>query len=101
LPSRVAQRACVLPGIALIDFAGVKLDKQQAMLKELILDNQYSAYPFNKHSYPARQELARALGKTIAKTRQNPNRAEIIIRKGGSNGSIIRKLAAMNSNYGT
>jgi hypothetical protein len=41
------------------------------------------------------------LGKTIAKTRQNPNRAEIIIRKGGSNGSIIRKLAAMNSNYGT
>jgi glycosyltransferase involved in cell wall biosynthesis len=95
-PSRVAQRACVLPGVALFDFAAAKLDKQQKMLKELILDNQYSVYPLNKHSYSAYQELGRVLHKEIANTLKNPNRAESIIRKGGSNSGIIYKLAAID-----
>ena len=99
LPSRVAQRACVLPGLALIDFAGATLDKQQKMLQELIVDNQSATYPLTKPSYAAHQELVRALGKAIAKTRPNPNQAETIIRKGGSNGSIIHKLAALQGNY--
>jgi len=101
LPSRVAQRACVLPGIALTDLAGAKLDEQQEMLKELVLDNQYAVYPFDRHSYIAHQKLVHVLGKKIAATRDKPSQAETIIRKGGSNSSIIRKLAALQGNHGT
>jgi hypothetical protein len=95
LPSRVAQRACVLPGLVLFDFTGAKLDKQQEMLKKLILDNQYAAYSLNRHSYLAYQELMCTLDKEIVKTRKNPNSAENIIRKGGFNSSTIRRLIAI------
>jgi glycosyltransferase involved in cell wall biosynthesis len=96
LPSRVAQRACLLPGIALVDFAGAKLTKQQEMFKDIAEGNQYSARPFQKHTYEAYQEYARALAEEITKTRQHPNQVETIIRSGGPNGRIIRKLEAIH-----
>lgn len=101
LPSRVAQRSCVLPGMVLTDFERAKLDNQQEMLKGLILGNQYANRPFEGYSYPAIQELVRTLGEEIVKTRQDPGPAEIIIRKHGSNGSIIRRLAAIKGSNDT
>jgi hypothetical protein len=99
LPSRVAQRAFVLPGIALFDFDGADLDRQQEMLKKLIIDNQYAAHRFDEYSYAAYQKLVKILDEEIARTRRHPNAAEAAIRKGGSNGSIIRTLETIQVNH--
>jgi glycosyltransferase involved in cell wall biosynthesis len=101
LPSRLAQRACVLPGIALIDFEGARLDRQQEMLKKLILDNQYAVHQFDEYSYAAYQKRVKTLGEEITRTRRHPNAAETVIRKGGSNGSIIRTLEMIQASHDT
>jgi glycosyltransferase involved in cell wall biosynthesis len=90
LPSRAAQRAAVLPGIAVVEKGETKLNEQQSMFKELIERNQYTVLPFKSNI--TTEQLYIALSQAINDWIDKPNLTSKAIRQGRSNRSIIKKL---------
>jgi glycosyltransferase involved in cell wall biosynthesis len=94
LPSRVAQRASVLPGVAIFgDSDG--LDRQAEMIKRIILENQISVYDMPAASYRQYQKLIENIKSDLENNSVAPHPAEAILRHRGTNRSIIRKLKAL------
>lgn len=90
-PSRAAQRACVLPGIALVGgFTG--LNEQRELLKTLAIKNQRCAIDLGDMTYDGYSQLVSKIDAYVKKQKAYPSLAEKAIRKGGTNRRIIRRL---------
>lgn len=96
LPSRVAQRACIFPGIAVTN-DWPELGRQAAMLKEVAVSNQIAVRKLEGHSYAGYQELTALLYRDISRHVPKRNTAERILRSPGTNRSIIKKLKTLPS----
>jgi glycosyltransferase involved in cell wall biosynthesis len=90
-PSRLAQRAAVLPGIAVTGKLP-KMDAQNEMLKTVVLNNQYDHSELNVTGFKAYKQLTEKLSKQISKSPQG--RPETAIFKRRSRRAIIRELKA-------
>jgi hypothetical protein len=91
-PSRMAQRAAVLPGIAITDFSTNPAKAEQALFKELVLSNQCQNLALKQSDFAGIQSLISQFDNqsdnTVADRRMQ------IIRNGSSNKGIIKKLLA-------
>jgi glycosyltransferase involved in cell wall biosynthesis len=95
IPSRVAQRACVLPGYLIWkkEKSEFKDHRTSLLFSELIQDNQKSVFYIRQHSI----EESAAWIKTQVET-QKDNYYERIIREGSTNTGIIKKLLRVTQN---
>jgi hypothetical protein len=83
--------------MAITDFAARPVHTEQKLFKELALGNQYKSLGLPRTDFESLQALT---GQLLSGQGVNPalERCEHIIRSGGSNRGIIRKLLADISN---
>jgi glycosyltransferase involved in cell wall biosynthesis len=97
VPSRLAQRASVLPGIVLSALPASAMNDQQKLFMRLITNNALAVHAPTSHSYTAYTKLANLIQADLSKQDNSPNAASLIIRKGGLNSAIIQRLKAIRS----
>jgi glycosyltransferase involved in cell wall biosynthesis len=96
IPSRVAQRAAVLPGMAIIgSFTG--LDEQGELFEKVALSNQSYIYSRKETGFAAYQRLTESIFSKVTKQMIEPSPAVAVLKRGGSKRSIIKKLKALHN----
>jgi len=91
IPSRVAQRAVVLPGIVVSgNFS--ELDRQGKLLKQLILANPDYNYVYNAKGFKEYQDIVSCILSKVTHLREHPSPSVSILKKGGSKRSMINQL---------
>ena len=91
IPSRVAQRAVVLPGVVISgDLSG--LVSERKLMKQLILAKPNENYVYNAKGFTEYQNIASYLSAMVTRAREHQNAAVGILKKGGSKRKTIRRL---------
>lgn len=90
IPSRVAQKAVVLPGIAVCSFeSNINENKD---FQELIVQNQIKNHQLAGSTYKEHEALSKKISSEVEQMRENPNIKSEYIRRGGTKQKITRKL---------
>jgi len=91
IPSRVAQRAIVLPGIIIKgDLQG--LDKQGQLMEQLILNSSDCIYVYQEAEFSEYQNIASYISVKMNELHEHPSPAIRILKKGGSKRRILNQL---------
>lgn len=97
VPSRVAQRAAVLPGIVISGvFSG--LNQQGELFKQLILDNALNNYVYNDKGYEEYKDIVAYITSNALQQRLQPATDVSIIKNGGSKRTIADQLTRAHQN---
>jgi hypothetical protein len=96
LPSRLAQRASIFPGVA-VTGSTEGLNDQEEMFKELVLNNQYEVYFLKSNSYKHYQELTSLIDSDVSKQLIKPNTKEQILRSEVTPSRAIKELKELES----
>lgn len=91
IPSRVAQRAVVLPGM-IVSGPISGLNEQGELLKQLIFDNASCVYLYNAKGFYEYQKIVSRISVEVTRQHTDPSRTVKILKRGAGKRGIIKQL---------